>query len=742
MNRIQKMVFLLSFILFICPALAQTSAPATSPAGQDEDLSPEQIAGIAEAIQPGLVVVEYTVRYDKGEEPYVAGWLPTADFPNRLLGELVQQERPLLVPGVLISADEVLTFDPMIHPRFLEGVRVRFGGDVISATTAQYAKEHQYATILKLAKPFQAAKPLAFNAQAEEPYFNVIERMNNTRWTQMVKPFSAEVMTVRGGKPCFLTSPGCLFVTADGTPVGVNMNTHVFLDARWKGSPKDLWPLLSADQLAAMLRDVQTRAEKGLFRVTLGFRSPKKEDGSTELGEAPVTEMQVVGLLVEDKTVLVLANLHPKTTARLERVEVHIPSRKSVSATFSGTLKDYGAFVATLETPLPGTIALSAANILDYEDRLLPATELRIQGEKRVSYYQHIRIGGYALGWRGRAYPRLHGPSENLFLFDEDGTLLALPVARRNTVPQNVQGESLPQLTAASYLRDVLANRKDNIDASNIPLSEEEESRLAWLGVVLQPLNPELARMNKVSDQTRNGQSGAMISYVYSDSPAAQAGLKTGDILLRLDAEGEPRPVEVEVERTGQSYFPMLWGRYDEIPEQLFDRIPRPWPSAEDRFTRTLTDLGFGKKFTAEYFRDGKVHRADFTVTQSPAHYDTAEKYASKPLGMTVRDLTYELRQYFRRPAGEPGVIVSKIEPGSKASVAGLRPYEIITHVNDKPVLNVKDFEKLTQEPGELRFEVKRWTRGRVAKTTLDAPAKPTVVKSTDTQPATQPATE
>jgi serine protease Do len=292
-------------------------------------------------------------------------------------------------------------------------------------------------------------------------------------------------------------------------------------------------------------------------------------------------------------------------------------------------------------------------------------------------------------------------------------------------------------LTAASYLRAVLAKLEENIDQSNVPLSEAEESRLAWLGLVLQPLNPELARVNKVSDLTRNGRSGALISYVYPNSPAAKAGLQPGDILLRLHVESEPKPVEVEVEQAGQSWFPMLWSRYNEIPERAFDRIPRPWPAAEDKFTRMLTDLGFGKKFTVEYFRGGKVHKADFAVTQSPPHYDTAPRYKSNSLGMTVRDLTYELRQYFHRSDDQPGVIISKIEPGSKASVAGLRPYEIITHVNDEPVMNVKDFETLTNQSGELRFEVKRWTRGRVVKAVVDAP-----VKTPETQPASQPATK
>jgi len=91
---------------------------------------------------------------------------------------------------------------------------------------------------------------------------------------------------------------------------------------------------------------------------------------------------------------------------------------------------------------------------------------------------------------------------------------------------------------------------------------------------------------------------------------------------------------------------------------------------------------------------------------------------------VTVRDLTYEVRRYFQREATDPGVIVSKIEPGSRASVAGVRPYEIITHVNDKPVMTAKDFELLTKDQKELRLSVKRMLRGRVIKLSLDGAAK------------------
>ena len=118
------------------------------------------------------------------------------------------------------------------------------------------------------------------------------------------------------------------------------------------------------------------------------------------------------------------------------------------------------------------------------------------------------------------------------------------------------------------------------------------------------------------------------------------------------------------------------------------------------------------------------VHGADygeasygFEVVESPPYYDSAKRFKSSSLGLTARDLTFEVRRYFQKAADDPGVIVSKIEPGSKASVAGVRPYEIITHANDQPINNVDDFERLTAESGpELRLNIKRMTQGRIVK--------------------------
>ncbi len=116
-----------------------------------------------------------------------------------------------------------------------------------------------------------------------------------------------------------------------------------------------------------------------------------------------------------------------------------------------------------------------------------------------------------------------------------------------------------------------------------------------------------------------------------------------------------------------------------------------------------------------------KSRKKDFTVVQGPASYDSAPKYKQEALGLTVRDMTYEVRRYMQKKEDDPGVVISKIELGSKASSAGLKPYEVITHVNDQPVNNVKDFQRLAKDQAELRLSVKRMSAGRIVRVAIPA---------------------
>ena len=68
------------------------------------------------------------------------------------MSDPVREERPLEIGGFLISDTEVVLEDPMIHPRFVEGIAVRFGDDLVKARPAAYAR-NQDAVILELERP-------------------------------------------------------------------------------------------------------------------------------------------------------------------------------------------------------------------------------------------------------------------------------------------------------------------------------------------------------------------------------------------------------------------------------------------------------------------------------------------------------------------------------------------------------------------------------------------------------------
>ena len=436
------------------------------------------------------------------------------------------------------------------------------------------------------------------------------------------------------------------------------------------------------------------------------------------------TEINTLAVITGSKQALVLANINQKATARIERIIIYTDSGQQIKTTFAGTLSDYGALVVDLEEELTDSIKFAPKNILEYRRALLSCASITVRGRKRIVYFNHRRISGYKVGWHNQVYPQLPNEQEGTFLFDEKGNLVAMPIARRMKVQQDrwYRDDEKP-LTSVTYLSSVLADLANNIDSSNVPLTEAQENRLAWLGIEMQALDKELARINNVSDQTNDGQKGGLVSYVYPDSPAAKAGIQPGMVLIRLYVEDRAKPIEIEIRDRMSFMGDFPWDQLDMIPDEYLDNIPQPWGGAENRFTRSLTDIGFGKKFIAEFSSNGEIFKKDFTVVESPPHYDSAKRFKSAALGMTVRDMTYEVRRYFQRLPDDPGVIVSKVESGEKAAVSGIKPYEIVIQVNGEMVNSVDNFKRLVMDQQELRISLKRKMVGRVVKIKMEQPS-------------------
>ena len=277
----------------------------------------EQNKAIIATVAPSIVHVEYTLQYDSGEAPRGGEWGSYEQY--------VSEERPREVAALLVADDKVLAPDMMIHPRFIKSIAVRFGDSVVAAEPAACATDRN-AVILKLAGPLTGAKPVVFDATRKGPYFSVAHSLREDEWVTNVRGAPAGLAITERGRE-YQPALGCwLIVDGDGGAVGVCSGGRLDIKGTWKGSPLD-WPVRTADEMAALVAKTEQRARQGLLRVALSFRSPKKSadamggsDGSGSDGKA---EQNVVGMLIDDHTIVVLANLKPKVTARLERIAVH-----------------------------------------------------------------------------------------------------------------------------------------------------------------------------------------------------------------------------------------------------------------------------------------------------------------------------------------------------------------------------------------------------------------------------------
>jgi hypothetical protein len=703
-----KKWFCLALTLFLAAPMVWAQESQNGEKKVDADAIRAEVA-------PALVRVQYTVKWDKGEMPWSG-----SRFHGDDAREVLQQERPMEAQGYLVGETTVLTHHPYIHPRFLEKIEVRWGDTVVGATYGAYALE-QDAVLLTLEKPIDGTRPLTF--VEGDPALRVDFAEYNADWTIGIEPFGKAPNYKTDGRKFWWSSDEVLLLNKEGKPVGVTFNAEVHQGGSWNSDPTT-WPQISAADMDARMKAFEARAGASLVRANLHFRSPRKTRSAASLygEEDSVTELNVTGIVVNGNQVLVLVGLPRKTTARLETITLFPQSGEPFKAKFAYTLKDYDAFVATLEAPATVSAELSTQEALSYQYDLLLSADVQINGEQRVDYYGHRRPTVFGTGWMSRIYPSRTGPYWNVFLFDSEERLAFFPLARRKKASeQGSRGGNSAIPMPALYIQEVLANPEGHTDEANVPLSEDDENRLAWLGVELQPLTAELARANNVADLTRDGATGALVTYVYEGSPAAKAGLEMGHILIRMHIEDEPKPLEIQIEDPNVFAGGFPWDQLDDLPEEYYDRIPTPWPTRETNLTKALTTAGMGKKYTLEYADDtGTVSKAELTIEESPTHYESAARFKHEDTGITVRNLTYENRRYFMIPEGQPGVIVADLEKGSKASISGVKPFELIIQVDGVDIKTPADFEKALSGKAEVELFIKRMTRGRLVKLELE----------------------
>ena len=166
-------------------------------------------------------------------------------------------------------------------------------------------------------------------------------------------------------------------------------------------------------------------------------------------------------------------------------------------------------------------------------------------------------------------------------------------------------------------------------------------------------------------------------------------------------------------------------------------RMPRrrPWPSRDNPLTEMLADIGVGTHITVRYIHNGKIQQKDFTIEQAPRDMLSAAKYKNEALGLTVKDLTYEVRAALHLDESEKAVVITEVEQGTAAALARVDLFELIRAVDGQSVDDVETFEKLITDAQQAQKESVRLTVENMGKTRLadlkfDAQGSPGLLKS------------
>lgn len=181
------------------------------------------------------------------------------------------------------------------------------------------------------------------------------------------------------------------------------------------------------------------------------------------------------------------------------------------------------------------------------------------------------------------------------------------------------------------------------------------------LGAQAQDLSPELANAFNLKQQ----QTGAVVVKVTPDSPADKAGLHVGDVVVNVNE--------------------------------------RQVGSADD-LRNYIGLLRVGTHVRLTVMRDGVQHNIDANIAQAEQQKVSRTALHERLKGAVVGSIDEGHPAY----GHIDGIIVLKVERGSPAAYAGLRPGDIITAINKKSVHDLGEAFKLADKSKRILLNIQR----------------------------------
>ena len=181
-------------------------------------------------------------------------------------------------------------------------------------------------------------------------------------------------------------------------------------------------------------------------------------------------------------------------------------------------------------------------------------------------------------------------------------------------------------------------------------LREKGKVTRGWLGVMIQKITPDLAKSFSLADKN-----GALVGDVIPEGPAAKAGIKRGDVIVKFN---------------GQEVSNM-----EQLPKIVAQTTPET-------------------NVSVVVVRDGKPMTLDVRIAiLKDGDVKVAKLPSLDSLGLQGQDITPDLARSLNLDS-EEGVLVSDVTAGQSAAEAGIRRGDVITEIDRKPISNMVEYKR------------------------------------------------
>ncbi len=640
----------------------------------------------------------------------------------KLFGAVIEKEGTVLIPSLSIQSDKVEKITVIDH----EGAR--------HEAEFHAVLQNYDATLLKLKESKKKEwKPINFiQVQAKESsplglgdhFYNIILESIDETWFVTVFPRQITSVMMNGkNNQLFVLNAlesGYLVANEAGQVIGITLDNYLWIDETGRNSFIGTDIVNDKRITVKELKEVTQKFEKELLKHVVKVEFELREDKSDipryYRSEAANTKPIFFGYCVNSQGDIVFPyTLEREIIKRIEGIKITAQNTKATGK-FSGLFKDWDGFAIQADPKemvfAPDLFNAGAKELLlgdlwftvSFTEKF-GKTNVKLEPNRVFRRQKSMKDFVHSV-------PRLNVKSGS-WILSREGKLCGFYSAERKedeleeSVPGNseympwnpyrsLRGLFGPQnrVFLLSELKVQFDQPTAHLDKKIMPVSKKEEGRRVWLGVEFQAVGKSLAQILNIEKQTKDGKQGLLITYVYPNSPAEKLGLKVEDILLSIKVEGKEREIELTLERGGpykDYYYPK--SRYSSHGYDEY--VQTPWRSQKNYLNMLLTEIGEGKKITVKYLKGSEEKSSVLVLGRSPVDFESADKYKDEELGFTVKELTFEARALMKVDKDSTGVIVAKIESGSKAQVAKLDMFMIIQKVNGVQIKDIKHFEEL-----------------------------------------------